>query len=246
MKYGKNSRPAETSKILIMFKLNQKLFMLLASTLFASTHSTAFTPEPSSLHLAASRELPEMILAAVARGDSGIRIPPGRYYVRPEKGTHLRLENIKDFSIDANFAYIVKQSGKPDTLLIPAVETDGNRQLQCQIGGSSQMFAHLDIFKRDCLVDRPEGGFFKVWPAIGRRSPCRDFQRMEKLRGLMVHHFLGFRLALLVFAEVGELFGNGISALLAALLLVETTVRVSQCLVKRDGLAAVHNPVSVA
>jgi len=152
----------------------------------------------------------------------------------------------EDFSIDANFAYIVKQSGKPDTLLIPAVETDGNRQLQCQIGGSSQMFAKLDIFKRDCLVDRPEGGFFKVWPAIGRRSPCRDFQRMEKLRGLMVHHFLGFRLALLVFAEVGELFGNGISALLAALLLVETTVRVSQCLVKRDGLAAVHNPVSVA
>lgn len=48
-----------------------------------------------------SRELPEMICAAIERGDPSVRIPPGRYFVQPEDGTHLLLENIKDFTIEA-------------------------------------------------------------------------------------------------------------------------------------------------
>jgi hypothetical protein len=48
-----------------------------------------------------TRELPDMIYAALAQGQTMIKIPPGRYYVEPERGTHLRLENIEGFTIDA-------------------------------------------------------------------------------------------------------------------------------------------------
>lgn len=49
----------------------------------------------------ASRDLPEMIEEAVERGDREIRIPPGRYYVQPKNGTHIRLEGVENFTIDA-------------------------------------------------------------------------------------------------------------------------------------------------
>jgi len=49
----------------------------------------------------ASRILPDMIEAGLAAGQSFIKIPPGRYYVAPKNGTHLRLENIEGVTIDA-------------------------------------------------------------------------------------------------------------------------------------------------
>jgi hypothetical protein len=48
-----------------------------------------------------TRELPDMIYAALAKGQTTIKIPPGRYYVAPRNGTHLRLENIQGVTIDA-------------------------------------------------------------------------------------------------------------------------------------------------
>ncbi|MGJ3243408.1 MAG: right-handed parallel beta-helix repeat-containing protein [Opitutales bacterium] len=61
-------------------------------------------PAPSRI---ASRALPEWIEAAVAGGRKTIRIPPGRYFVRPENGTHLRLENLSDITIEAEGVELV-------------------------------------------------------------------------------------------------------------------------------------------
>ena len=73
---------------------------MLGVHLFALTVSASDFPMRSGAERA-SRELPEMIQAAIDRGAQGIRIPPGRYYVRPEKGTHIHLEGLNDFTIDA-------------------------------------------------------------------------------------------------------------------------------------------------
>lgn len=77
-----------------MFDFRQLIPPLVAVILLSSVSCSAAYTE-------ASRELPDMIEAAILRGDAGIRIPPGRYYVRPEDGTHLRLEGVSDFTIYA-------------------------------------------------------------------------------------------------------------------------------------------------
>lgn len=95
MKYVKSSKRAASLDLSEMLKSHYILRFLFAVGLFAGVSCSAQSSSE------ASRELPDMILAAIARGDSGIRIPPGRYYVEPKNGTHLRLENVKDFMIDA-------------------------------------------------------------------------------------------------------------------------------------------------
>lgn len=94
MKLERNSRRAGSFGLRKMFKLRHTICLLLVGVLFTSVSCSAETSE-------ASRELPEMILSAIARGETNIKIPPGRYYVQPKDGTHLRLENVENFTIDA-------------------------------------------------------------------------------------------------------------------------------------------------
>lgn len=76
-------------------------WLLAGSQLFAAiscSGETAITATPAA---PATRELPDMIAAAIDRGDQAVKIPPGRYYVSPENGTHLLLEGVKNFTINA-------------------------------------------------------------------------------------------------------------------------------------------------
>lgn len=94
MRSARSSKDAVISATEPMFNFPPLIPMLAAVFLLGSVSCSAGDAE-------ASRDLPDMIQAAILRGDTSIRIPPGRYYVRPEMGTHLRLEGVSDFTINA-------------------------------------------------------------------------------------------------------------------------------------------------
>jgi hypothetical protein len=81
-----------------MFKLKHSVWLLVLCSL---SGSACAAPKLTDSQAKATRELPDMIAAALAEGAKSVKIPPGRYFVQPKRGTHLRLENIDGFTIDA-------------------------------------------------------------------------------------------------------------------------------------------------